>query len=142
MKLQLAKEYLIQNSCTCVAFDGSSYLSSAQRGVAPLLAWLDAGISLKNCAVADKVIGKGAAFLYVKLQPEQIHAQVISRPALLLLQRENVCVTYDTLVDGIRNRDNSGPCPIESAVIAAESADNALEKIRETLRELRSNTPY
>ena len=140
--IELAKQYLAENGCTCVAFDGTVYLSSVQRGVAPLLQWLDEGVCLGDFAVADKVIGCGAAYLYVKLQAKTIHAQVISRPALQLLQREKCLVTYDLLVEGIRNRDNTGPCPIESAVLSADGVDTAVLRIREKLQELKSNMPY
>ena len=140
--LELAKQYLAENGCTCVAFDGTVCLSSVQRGVTPLLQWLDEGVCLGGFAVADKVIGCGAAYLYVKLQAKTIHAQVISRPALQLLQREKCLVTYDRLVDGIRNRDNTGLCPIESAVLSADGVDTAVLRIREKLQELKSNMPY
>lgn len=131
-----AIQYLLENNCSCACFDGENFLSSTKRGVAPLLDWLDAGICLENCSVADKVIGKGAAFLYLKLNCRDIHAQVISRPALALLQSQGVCVTCDHLVDGIQNRDHTGPCPVESAVLSVTSADEALTVIRARLREL------
>ncbi len=140
VNLDLAKRYLQENGCTCVAFDGKTYLSSTRRGVAPLLSWLEEGVLLDDFAVADKVIGKGAAFLYEKLGAKLIYARVISSPALELLQEKGCCVIYDKLVEGIQNREQTGPCPIESAVLSAVSADEALHRIRAKLQELQNRT--
>lgn len=123
--------------CTCAASDGKTLLTSEKRGVAPLLFWLEQGYDLSTFTVADKVVGKGAAFLYPLLRVKYLYAAVISRPALELLKHNGVFVTYTTCVPAIRNRDNTGFCPIESVVLDCNSADDALLKIKARLKELK-----
>ncbi len=122
--------------CTCAASDGESLLTSEKRGVAPLLGWLEQGYDLSRFTVADKVVGKGAAFLYLLLGAKYLYAAVISRPALELLRDYGVFVTFTTCVPAIRNRDNTGFCPIETVVLDCDSPQEALMKIKNRLKEL------
>ncbi len=123
---------------TCVAFDGRDIYTSTKRGVAPLLDWLDSGTDLSEFSVADRVVGKGAAFLYIRLGIRELYAEVISRPAKALLEEHKIEVSFGVCVSAIRNRENSGPCPIETAVLPIEDTEEALACIRKKLRELRS----
>lgn len=127
----------LSDGCTCVAADGDVLLKSDKRGVAPLLDWLEQGYQLEGFTVADKVVGKGAAFLYLLLHVKYLYAAVISRPALELLRQNGVYVTFSTCVPAIRNRDNTGFCPIETAVLDCNSAQQALGKIKTRLQELK-----
>ena len=87
-------------------------------------------------SAADKVVGNGAAFLYVLLKIKEVHANIISKSACMTLKNNNIPVTYDTLVEAIRNRDNTGFCPIEEAVAGISSPDDALVAIRNKLKSL------
>ena len=122
---------------TCVAYSGETLYTSTQRGVAPLLNWLEEDLSLETFQVADKVVGKGAAFLYLLLGAKRIYAAVISVPALNVLKSHGVAVTFTTLVPAIQNRDHTGFCPIETAVLDCESPEEALIKIKKRLQELK-----
>ena len=82
----------LSKGCTCAAADGSTLLTSEKRGVAPLLGWLEQGYHLSDFTAADKVVGKGAAFLYLLLGVKYLYAGVISRPALELLKKNGVFV--------------------------------------------------
>ena len=126
----------LEEGCSCAACDGKTLLSSRKRGVAPLLHWLEEGRDLHRFAVADKVVGRGAAFLYLLLNAGKLHARVISSPALELLEQAELAVTYDTCVPAIRNRDNTGFCPIESAVLDCTDPQMALVRIKNKLKEL------
>lgn len=114
--LERAENLLKSSDFTCVCCNDTETLTSHKRGVAPLLEWFDSGISLKEFSAADKVIGKGAAFLYVLLDIKEIYTNIISKSALETLENHHISVTYVTLVNSIRNRDNTGFCPIETAV--------------------------
>ncbi|MBR2974381.1 MAG: DUF1893 domain-containing protein [Clostridia bacterium] len=137
--LQHAKNLLNDGNYTCVAYCAEQTLTSTQRGVAPLIGWLDEGRSLDGFAVADKVIGKAAAFLHVLLGTTQIFAGVISRPALDVLQTHGVYVDCDRVVEAIINRAGDGYCPLEQAVYNTTSPTQALQKIKEKLQQLKQN---
>ena len=55
-----AKKRLIEGGYTCVVMKNEQIYTSTERGVKPLLAWLDDEVDLQGYSAADKVIGKGA----------------------------------------------------------------------------------
>ncbi len=134
--LDSARAILAAEGCTCVLCSDAETIRTHERGVRPLLTWLEEGRTLAEFAAADKVIGKAAAFLYVLLGVGRVHAAVISRPALSVLEAYRIPVSFDVLTDAIRNRTNTGFCPMETAVQHAASPEEALAAIRETLATL------
>lgn len=123
--LEQAKTLLHKDNLTCVVLGGESTYTSTQRGIAPLMRWIAEDVDMRGYSAADKVVGKAAAYLYVLLGVAEVHALVISQPALLVLERYNIAVSYDTLVPAIRNRTDTGFCPMESAVLDIEDANEA-----------------
>ena len=131
-----ALHLLRENDLTCVAYKDGKVLSSTQRGVKPLLDFMEQGVSLVGFSVADKVVGKAAAYLYVLLEARELYAEVLSEQAFGVLERFGIPVTYGVLVPKIRNRDNTGYCPMESTVMAIDSPGEALDAIRIKYTEL------
>ncbi len=134
--LEKARQLLITCGYTCVLSRDDRQYTSFQRGVKPLLQWLDAGIPLHGFCAADKVVGKAAAYLYVLLGVTAVYAQVISSPSLQVLEAAGIQVMYDTPVEAIRNRTNTGLCPMEQAVTNARDPGHALELVRQALARL------
>ena len=135
--LEKAKEMLENSEYTYIFCNGDSVLTSRKRGVAPLLELLDENRSLEEYSAADKVVGNGAAFLYVLLKAKTLYAKIISKSALETLEKYKISVRYETLTDAVRNRDNTGFCPIETTVQGITEPEAALTAIREKLRELK-----
>ena len=135
--LKKALNLLESNDFTCVFVKGEEVFSSTLRGVKPLLDFLESGKDFSHFAVADKVVGKGAGFLYALLKVECVYAKVISTHALEVLKQNGITVFYDELVDGIKNRQKNGLCPIESAVLSTYSPTLALTQIKQTLENLK-----
>ncbi len=128
---------LHEKQLTCaVCGRGKSYESTA-RGVAPLLNWLDNGMSFRHFCAADKVVGAGAAYLYVLLGVAEVYAEVVSEAAQKVLERYEISLHFGTLVPRIINRAGDGFCPIEAAVADATDPADALLRIRARLAELR-----
>ena len=127
---------VLSEGFTFVGVCGEEIKTSSERGVRPLLSLLDSGISLDGFSCADKVVGKGAAHLYVLLKVKHLYADVISAHALELLIKNNVSVEYGTLCDEIKNRAKTGRCPIETATLDIDDSARALELIRITLDRL------
>lgn len=48
----------------------------------------------------------------------------------------HIPVNYDVLTEAIRNRDNTGFCPIETEVSRITAPDTAISVIRETLKQI------
>lgn len=142
--LDQIKVELFRSNYTCIIQKGDQVYTSEKRGVRPLLDWLDVGMDFSGYAAADRVVGNGAAFLYVLLNVKELYAHVLSRPAAETLERYHIRVAYGTLVDSIRNREGNGICPIEAAVTGETVAAEALQKIRARLAELaaKNNAPH
>ncbi len=88
--------------------------SFTQRGVKDLLTLvLECPEVLKDALVADKAVGKAAAACMVVGGIKQVHADVMSEPALALLQDHGIIAEYGQLVDHIINRAGTDWCPME-----------------------------
>ena len=134
--LEKAKKYLQQESCTCVLCKEDSLFHSCHRGVRPLLDFLDSGLDFTGFSAADKVVGKATAFLYCLLGVKEVYAQVLSDAAADIFTKAGVPFFYDEKVPAIRNRTNTGLCPMETATKDIDDPHLALTAIREALKNL------
>lgn len=134
----ISKAWRLLNSgnYTCVVCGGDSVYTATHRGVAPLLDWLDTETDLTGFSAADRVVGRGAAFLYCLLGVKEVRARVMSYPAAEVLRSYGISADADTFVDGIINRAGTGPCPFEAAVMNIQDAGQALIAIRSKRRQM------
>ena len=133
--IERAKARLRDGGFTCVMCREEQTLVSNERGVKPLLSWLTEGKG-DGFSAADKVVGAGAAFLYVLLNVREVYADVMSKPALDILTRYDIKAEYGTLCANIINRAGTGICPIEQAVAGIDTPTEALKAIEERLKTL------
>src|SRR5574344_1615187 len=70
--------------------------------------------SLKNAIIADKIVGKVAASILTVAGVKQIYTDVISKPAIEVLEKNNIKYEYKYKVDYIINQYNTGMCPMEN----------------------------
>ena len=134
--LERAKARLTDDGLTLALCKGDAIHTDTRRGVAPLLALLDAGTDVSGFSAADKVVGKAAAFLYLRLGVVRVYAGVISRSAYDLLTAHGVETTYGQLTDAIRNRAGDGYCPMETVTLPISDPLEAEKAIRIRLAEL------
>lgn len=134
-----AVELLNNGNYTCVLCSGDTVFTSAERGVKPLLDFLDGATDLNGFSAADKVVGKAAAFLYVLLGVKQVYARVLSESALAVFEKYGIECKFEKIAASIINRAGNGICPMESAVTDISSPAEALEAIRRRLYELNRN---
>ena len=125
-----ARKLLLSGDYTCVVCREETVYTTTHRGVAPLLNWLDEGVDLTDFSAADRVVGRGAAFLYCLLKVKAVHARVMSYPAAEVLKAYGIEAYADTFVEGIINRAGTGPCPFEAAVMGIHNVQDALIAIR------------
>ena len=132
-ELEQAKNLLHREQYTCVILKEDCCYTSTQRGIAPLMQYLADDIDMIGFAAADKVVGKAAAYLYVLLGIASLYADVISKPALEVLEQYKIPVVYDYLVPAIRNRTDTGYCPMETAVLEIHDAKIAYQVLKAKL---------
>ena len=134
--LTTARNLLDSGDYTCVLCQGDTVHTATERGVKPLLTWLDSGLDAAGFSAADRVVGRATAFLYVLLGVKEVYARVMSRPAAEVLERHGIGVQAGQLVDGIINRKGTGPCPFEAAVLTIDTPTEALTAIRKKLAQM------
>lgn len=131
-----AKEIFSSGGYTCVLCRGEKIYTSRERGVKPLIMWIESDVDLKGFSAADKIVGKGAAMLYKILGVTEVYSEVMSESAV------EVCTQYDIechsgeIVKEIRNRQNTGNCPMENAVRDINTPQKAYEAIKQTMLRL------
>ncbi len=135
--LENAIKILQESGSTCVLCREETVLRSTARGVAPLLQWLRSGEDTCGFSAADKVVGKGAALLYSLLGVRRVYGHVMSLAAVKALRKNGIEAHWGTLTEAIRNRDNTGLCPIETAVSQIDDPEEALPVILSTLENLK-----
>lgn len=108
-------DILHKGGYSCVMKNREEVRTFTQRGVADLYDLYQADSAfMKGAAIADKVIGKGAAALMVLGGFKTVYADIISTPALALLCEAGIETTFAQEVPHIINRDKTGWCPLES----------------------------
>ncbi len=127
---------LHETGCSCVIRNGGPVRTFTRRGVADLYALLcDEPAFLQGASVADKVVGKGAAALMALGGVGELYADVVSLPALALLQAAGIRTAYGVTVPAIRNRDGSGLCPLEQLCAASDDPQELLPLIAGFVKE-------
>ena len=66
-------------------------------------------------------MGKAAAAIVILGGVSRLYADVISEPAIALLKRSDVALSFGKSVSFIANRDQSGICPLENLCMSATS---------------------
>ena len=134
--LQNAKCLLETGSYTCVLCKGSITHTATERGVKPLVRWLTENLDAKDFSAADRVVGRATAFLYLLLGAKEVYAHVMSRAAAEVLAQGGIAHSCTTLVDNIINRQGTGICPFEEAVLQITDPQEALRAIREKMAKM------
>ena len=65
--IERAKETLKNGKYTCVVCSNDIIYTSTQKGVAPMLDFIEKNICLTGFSAADKIVGKAAAMLFIKM---------------------------------------------------------------------------
>ncbi len=132
-RLTAAKNSLAKHNYTCVILSDKTEYHTTLRGVKPLLDCLASGVDFTGAYAADKVVGAGAAHLYVLLGVAAVWAAVISEVGRAILQANGIEVVCEQEVAYIVNRTGNGMCPIEKAVTGITDSQKALIVIKQTL---------
>ena len=134
-----AKKDMEVKGCTCVLRKGDEGCFSFERGVKPLLGWIDEGTDFSGYCAADQVVGKAAALLYVRLGIKDLYARIISDPAAKALEENGISFEFEEKVSYIVNRTKDGLCPMEQAVLEVADPKEAVSVLKNKLAWLAGN---
>lgn len=119
--LERAKQMLPGHTLCLVK--GEAVLTFGGRGIAPMMGLLKEGKDLTGYSAADKVVGKAAAMLFFKAHIKELYAETISKAAADFLQEKGLPFSYGRMTERIVNREGTGWCPMESAVLTTDDAE-------------------
>lgn len=134
-------KYLEEDGCRGVVRSVSGVtVRFARRGVVDLAELLETRPEqLFGATVADRVVGRGAAWLFVKGGVRSVYARVISSGALAVLRRAGVSVEFGTETPFIANRAGDGECPVERLTASVGTPDEAFRLIKTFLENQKQN---
>jgi hypothetical protein len=118
---------------------GTELYRSFHDGVSPLLelaAWFPGG--LDGATVADRVVGGCAARIFEYLRVGNVVGLTGSTSAERILHAAAIPYSFRITVTGIRNRDNTGPCPFEQLSLEHPEPLDLINAISTKLTEFRS----
>ena len=133
--LTLAKENL--EGHTISLCKGGKLIFSEKRGIAPVMGFIADGLDLSGYSVADLVVGKAAAMLFVKCKISSVFAKTLSEGGEEILKRHGVRFEYENLVERIINRDGTDICPMEKTVSNTEDIEEGYLLLEEKIRSMK-----
>ena len=129
--LDIAKANLKGHSI-CLCRDGE-IITDDGRGISPMMRFINDGRDLSGYSVADVIVGKAAAMLFVKAGIAEVYGKVISTAGRDHLIRHNIPCSWDTLTENIINRNGDDICPMEKTVAEIIDAEEGYEALKEKL---------
>lgn len=135
--LKRAWNILANGEYTCVLCRDDMLFTSKEKGIRSLIEFIDSGTDFNGFSAADLIVGRAAAFLYILLGVSSVYADVISEDAALLFSGKGISFGYRVKTKEIRNRSNTGLCPMEEAVENINEPQEALAAIRKRLAAIR-----
>ena len=132
---ELAKQNLPGHSiCLC---KNGELITDDGRGISPMMRFIAENRDLSGYSVADIIVGKAAAMLFVKAGIVGVYAETLSKPAAGFLERHGIPYAYKTLAENIINRQGTDICPMEKTVSDIDDTEQAYEALKHRLAELK-----
>ena len=133
--LQIARNNLSGHTI-CLCKDGNC-LYSESKGISPMMNFIDSGVDLTGYSVADIVVGKAAALLFIKCGIKSVFAKTLSWQGKRILELYGLAFEYDTLTEKIINRMATDICPMEKAVLDTDNPDEAYIILKNVLKSIK-----
>lgn len=137
--IELAKNLLDnEQRALVIVKDGKVLFSVDGKGIKPIYtAFNELKDELKGSSVADKVIGKAAAMIYEHAAIKELSTKLISENAINVLENTSIIYEYEKSVPYIKNRDQSGMCPVETLSLKVNNIDDLLVEISSFLANIK-----
>ena len=122
--------------CLC---RGNEIITDDARGIAPMMHLISIGTDLVGFSVADIIVGRAAAMLFLKAGIAAVYGRVTSLGAKTLLESHGVPCRFETLTEQIINREGTDVCPMEKAVRGIDDPDAAYEALCERIKQMKNS---
>ncbi len=87
--IEKSKEKLAKDT-TCVLVKEDKIILSKDKGIAPILKFINAGENLENFSLADRIVGKAVAMLVVYSKIREVYAEVLSEKGEEVLKKSTI----------------------------------------------------
>ncbi len=134
--INIAKGALAGEVCFAALSPSGKLVTSSERGVKFLLELSAAPGAMSGYVAADKIVGRAAAFLMIRLGITEVYAATLSRPAEELFRAYGIKYSFGNSAERIINRAGTGLCPMESAVQGINEPDAAYEALKAAFEKL------
>ncbi len=132
--LEKAKDYFYSQKASMVLCKDDDKFITQEKGLTPLINLIESGDDYFEYSACDKVVGRAAAFLYVLLGVKEIHAKVMAKLAIQILDKAEIKYSADEFVDTILDDQLKDTNPLEEVVLRSGSANNALRDLKAYLK--------
>ena len=137
--LEKAKNIIKDTSAVFAYVSANEEIISSAKGIGFVASLCNDKKDLSKGAVADKIVGKAAAMLFVLLGLKYVHAETISTGAVKVFEEYGVEYSCDVITEAIVNRKGDGLCPMEMAAKDTETPEETLSAVNKKLEELRKS---
>lgn len=130
--LKIARSTLSKENLSLVIVSGGEViLRSQNHGIAELLGALERfGDTLHGASIADRIVGKAAAYLVLYARMKGIYAPVVSRDARDLLSQAGLECKFGKVVPWILDVEGKDRCPLEKLCASIWSPQEAFNALR------------
>ena len=129
----------LKNHSVCFCKNGEFFTCDG-KDISPVIKLIAEGRDLTGYSVADLIVGKAAAMLFVKAGVIAVHGVVMSQGGKAYLEKSGVICSFDTLAENIINRKGDGICPMEQAVAEIDDCEEGYQVLVQRLNELKPQT--
>ena len=134
--LDTAKQNLKGHSI-CLCRNGDYFFSDG-RGISPMMALISEGRGLCGYSVADIIVGRAAAMLFVRSGIISVYGEVMSRGGFEYLTAHGIKSEYGNLTEKIINRAGDDICPMEKTVLDINDFNEGYIALKNRLAQMRA----
>jgi len=140
--IDIAKELLQKEKLALAVVKNSEIIfTSRDRGIKPLFTVVsDLKDELKGASIADRVTGKAAAMLCEYADIKELSTRLISEKAINVLEGTSIIYNYEESTPYIKNRDETGMCPVETLSLKTNNINELLEEITNFLESIKNSS--
>jgi hypothetical protein len=130
--LNLAKNRLLQKDLSLVIVkDAKVLFETESHGIGDLVKAIEKlRDDMKGTSVADRIVGRAAALLFVFSGVAAVFAVTASEGGIEILKKNSVFYEHENRVTNVLNLKRTDVCPFEKLVAKLSSPEKAYEMLR------------
>jgi len=139
--LDIARTRLFEEELTLsIVKNGKILFETNTHTISGFLRAIDKlGATLEDASVADRVVGKAIALLCVYARINEVYAEVLSRNAKTVFEKNKISYKWKVIVENILDLNRCGICLFEKAATGISNPEKAYAVFKELLESFKSS---